>query len=546
MTNKTQTYTTSPVPESVRVDPQSVASEYMISLLPKGAPRPVFSTMALMHGKNASGAKALREGFAWNSQMDLLWALGYPEVLLIVDGFPNKETPDTLLDYWIPRRDTDYRWWFRQSELHHPMVLSRRGVFAVLNELETMRNPFTLSLNEFMVATEPHEILAAEARERLLAIAAKGWRDIGLRRAAFVLEALVGPDCVVDTLCEIIENDKFDKQVRQALLWLLPPMRRRLSESGVKILNSRLKMFGESNHTIDKSTVEFIVDPMADVRRDLEDGKDVAALIALDWLDEPQEVVAKCHTKAMKQKPSEPSVRTVFPGGESVIKSEAAYFSKYNRNYSIPAFANFYSTIKHPSIAEMALRASVDKELKKKLPVWFAAHTAHFLPALVSLVKNKEVKLANAASDAQKWMSVVKPGTKSAKTVAKTLKSNPGQLQKVAMEKFVKELPAAFSNLSKVRALVKQVIHEVDPEMATKVVMQELERQLPAAFPSQKKVTALVKKALTITRIIAEETGSAWREESFVAWWSEFPFKLKTTNEQYELLSNAYNELVVG
>ena len=56
----------SPAPDHVRVDPGSAASEHMKSLLPAGAPLPVFSTMALQHGKSATGAAALREGFAWN------------------------------------------------------------------------------------------------------------------------------------------------------------------------------------------------------------------------------------------------------------------------------------------------------------------------------------------------------------------------------------------------------------------------------------------------------------------------------------------------
>ena len=435
MTNKTQTYTTSPVPESVRVDPQSVASEYMISLLPKGAPRPVFSTMALMHGKNASGAKALREGFAWNSQMDLLWALGFPKVLLIVDGFPTDETPDTLLDYWNPKRATQLQWWFQQAEVRNPIMLSRRGVFAVLSELVTMRNPLTLGVKKFLAVTEPRDITANEAREYLLNIASSDWDPDAQNRAALVLEALVGPTPIVDALCSIIESNKFNKSKRYAALSLLRPMRRRVTESDLKSLNDRLKKIGSSTEPAQTLglTLQVTIDPLMHIKKRLDEGKQDQALLHLDWLDEPQALVAQCHAKRIKQKPSEPTPRTVFPGGEVVIKSEAAYYATYDRNYSIPAFADVYSTIQHPAITEMALCLSVDKEFGKKVPTWFAAHATYFSNTIASLTKSKDAKLSKAAKGVQKSMSkadetnatpTVKPATK-AKPTSKT--KSPGK-----------------------------------------------------------------------------------------------------------------------
>lgn len=87
--------------------------------------------------------------------------------------------------------------------------------------------------------------------------------------------------------------------------------------------------------------------------------------------------------------------------------------------------------------------------------------------------------------------------------------------------------------------------NDKDPMKATENVLKALEKELPNAFPSQKKVTALVKKALEEAREIAKADGNSWLEEYFVYWWSEFPFKLKTTDEQFDLISNAYEKLVV-
>ena len=104
----------SPAPEHVRVDPGSIAIEDIKRRHPE-APTPVFSTMALEHGLKASGAAQLKKGFSWNPQMDLLWALGYPEVVFIVDGFPIEDTKEGILSYWNAEK-RDFRWWRDRAE----------------------------------------------------------------------------------------------------------------------------------------------------------------------------------------------------------------------------------------------------------------------------------------------------------------------------------------------------------------------------------------------------------------------------------------------
>src|SRR5690349_4413581 len=87
------------VPASLLVDPASATIEALKARHPH-LPLPVFSTMALVHGSKAAGAAALKNGFAWNAQMDLLWALGYPHVVLIADGLPEGESRQAMIDHW--------------------------------------------------------------------------------------------------------------------------------------------------------------------------------------------------------------------------------------------------------------------------------------------------------------------------------------------------------------------------------------------------------------------------------------------------------------
>lgn len=128
----------SPAPEHIRVDPGSIACEDIKQRNPD-APLPVFSTMALAHGTNAAGAVALKQGFGWNAQMDLLWALGYPHVVFIVDGFSAADTKQGILDYWNAEK-RDFRWWRDRAKSGNPRVISRRGAFAQVYELATQKS----------------------------------------------------------------------------------------------------------------------------------------------------------------------------------------------------------------------------------------------------------------------------------------------------------------------------------------------------------------------------------------------------------------------
>jgi hypothetical protein len=126
--------------------------------------------MALVHGTAAVGAKGIREGFAWNPRMDLLWALGYPQVLLIVDGFPAEDTKQGNLAYWDPEQksaQSDGDWWMERCFQCDPRLLSRRGAQAVLWELEHRASAFALPEDELMDATQPRELTPTRARAPL-------------------------------------------------------------------------------------------------------------------------------------------------------------------------------------------------------------------------------------------------------------------------------------------------------------------------------------------------------------------------------------------
>lgn len=91
---------------------------------------------------------------------------------------------------------------------------------------------------------------------------------------------------------------------------------------------------------------------------------------------------------------------------------------------------------------------------------------------------------------------------------------------------------------------VKPVKKAKNPMAATEKLMEKLEKALPKAFPDQEKVTALVKTAVVEAREIARMDGQDYLECYFGALWAEFPFSLELSEEEFELLSNAYEEVI--
>ncbi len=91
----------------------------------------------------------------------------------------------------------------------------------------------------------------------------------------------------------------------------------------------------------------------------------------------------------------------------------------------------------------------------------------------------------------------------------------------------------------------KPIEKAADPMAATEKLLEAVEKQLPDALDSQVKVTALIQAAADEAREIARLDGQDYPEVYFTALWPEFPFSLELTDAQYELLSNAYETVIL-
>jgi hypothetical protein len=67
-----------------------------------------FSSKALVNGKDAAGAKWIKPGFSWNEQMDLTWALGFPDMAFVVEGSAELDDHTKWKDFFERRKSTNY------------------------------------------------------------------------------------------------------------------------------------------------------------------------------------------------------------------------------------------------------------------------------------------------------------------------------------------------------------------------------------------------------------------------------------------------------
>lgn len=377
-------YVDSEAPEQIRVEPGSIAAE-VIRQKNTEVPLPVFSTMAMAHGNRAAGAATVRPGFAWNSQMDLLWALGFPDVMFIVDGFPAADTKQGILDYWNPS-GREFRWWVLRAPMGNPRIISRRGAFAIVHELTTRQNPFQLSDDDFLRVTEPRPFDEAEA----LAVLRKVPDEEYLESVSLVLEALAGPSCIASGLCTLAESP--DCEFRGKAVYALRPYLRRIPAQERDEIRARLNALAASGGSDPHpSFLLGTLDPVASARGSLERGHPDYALGPLVWADGQQDFIRQCYD-ARTDFPDVPSPRLLFAGGTDIIERDSANFGEYSDFGE--SFEHDYSTIQHPKLLGVALNLLSKKAHRDGVLTWLSAHADAVRPELERLASGSDLEAA--------------------------------------------------------------------------------------------------------------------------------------------------------
>jgi len=366
------------IPEELQVDPGSAMIEELKARHPE-LPVPVFSTKALMHGRNAAGASAIREGFSWNPQMDLLWALGYPHVVLIADGLPEGESKQSMIDHW----EGGGGGWISSSELANCLVIPRRGAHALLYELQNPgEDAFELDDIAFQAMSKPVELDALETAGLLRLLESQG----DLPRASLVIEALVGPSAVLEVLCSIAEDSDFnerDSEFRGRAVSATKPLLRRVPAVEADAIRGRLLAIEDRPEGFE-SFLEIVTDPLAYARAQIAGGNAGYALNTLCWVDGHDALVSDAYDER-KKIPDIPSSRLMFVGGPALIEREAANADKYDPTDVGAAYLCHYTSIRSPQLLAVELGYLAKKNEGPAMKAWLAQHRDALTPWLREL-----------------------------------------------------------------------------------------------------------------------------------------------------------------
>jgi hypothetical protein len=406
-------------PEHTIVDPCAAITEYYKSLLPADASPPVFSTMALEHGENAVGAKSLRPGFAFNEQMDLAWALGFPYMRFVIDGFPAEDSKAALLDTYDPDGFMAKR---RRAKWRHvsgkvTIALPRRGAVAVVHEGARTKNPFQLSDDEFMSATSTRDMTQDEITMVFRDRASQGPDPETIH---LFLEALLGPDMVVEALMSLIEDppeSPFGNQPAVKAVYALIPLCRRLLPDHFADVTARLTdqlqrlhaqgqpMDGEERVAWSNlaGALRVLLHPAEMARSHLNAGTGRYGLLAAKWVDDDRELTSAC-LENESDVPNVPESRYCFTGSDRVLSLEVQRFPHYDARDVLQKYVNEYTTIDASPLLVPILRLLGTQDASPMLRAWLKSRAPRVAPELERLTQGSD-DVADLAERATKLLA---------------------------------------------------------------------------------------------------------------------------------------------
>jgi len=389
------------VPESIRVDPCTAMAEWLKTLHPD-APAPVFSTKALMHGHEAVGAKRIRPGFSFNPQMDLLWALGFPEVVLIVDGLPVPDSVEGLLNmYRVEARmahDESKKWSTAQSLTGR--IYTRRGAWARLFELSPVkedvsdeeRHEYALTIFELDDDADRLTLPQEQTRFDLRNIVIWGCKQMRPLQDVLLMEALFGPDLAVDVLLELLEEGH-EATTPFDIFGCLQPLALRLNDKGHAALVARVSAWKSGYKGPNPEYADCIIDPLGNAKRELaNDGNMMAyrGYLGREWEEEI--------TLDAEKKPFLTSNDVFVGDSERVFRVLLASLPNFETLDKDEAFLESLSSVASPLTLVPLLGMATAKHSRALARAWFDAHRVWASPHLHALAQGSDKKTAKLAA----------------------------------------------------------------------------------------------------------------------------------------------------
>jgi len=394
----------SPAPEHCRVDLCTARAEWMRTLYPK-APQPVFSTRALEHGTAALGAKRLKEGFAFTPSMDLVWALGFPDIAFIVDGVPVPDTVPGMMEFYRTDERMSHleHWWWETAQKLHGRIYTRRAAIARTIELSPYKEGlseseranlakhiFELDEETADAYTSDSEVTDFHLRTSLLN-SHKRWDK--LHEDVPMLVALVGPVRVTETLIGILENDPDSLRPRQTTSALLD-LFHLLPEDMVESHRARLRSWCKGRSKDIVREISWCITPEENLAKDISRRDSLAEFYRRVGRGVPQAELDAAIARELLLGSND-----VFIGDTAKILRKVSKSKDYEPLDIEETYLEVFSSIRSPEILEPLLKLCTKKEHRSMVLAWLAARAEWAKPHLDALSADKNPKLKKIARD---------------------------------------------------------------------------------------------------------------------------------------------------
>jgi len=374
------------------------------------------STAAFTHGADAYGARYVKEGFGFDAQEDLEWALGWPHIKRLVGGHPADKDP-VANSLKMSRHGMDF-----------PREVAARTVrlfkFAPASVEESYQ--WTARAKEHIETAGP--ISPAEVREivRLqLANDKNVWWLDAFPHALLLMEAFVGPVPVAEALVEALEatspqvlaqsnGDRCRCFSVLGFLLLRAPgdaseaLRSRMHavfEHVAKTLPGGLTVRNRDaeHNDLPFRALDLVLNGKQGVLRSgANPASDEIAPRDLVFVQDDPAFVLERLRKVAQKTPWAPLARLVFLGGEEVLDLESVWWSKYaepDKDTAQKSFVLEYGRVRSSKILPILLAMTGTSKARKEAAAWFQAHAEFARPFLQ--------KSASSDGDEGRWAKAV-------------------------------------------------------------------------------------------------------------------------------------------
>lgn len=446
-----------------------------------------FSSKALANGKNAAGAKWLRSGFAWNEQMDLAWALGFPDYCTVIEG--SAELDD----------HTKWKEFFYRDSIKQ---ISAKCLMANLYQSLTGKDPLQLPEKEFAAITQLREITREEVRQLITSRLDTKSKCMSVLQ----IEAFAGPDMTADCIVEAMEKTKGEYVYGGSLLLrsLLYIMKRVHKDNEAKLLARIAKIDFENGY--DCEAQEALVDPLT-LGDNNPSHMSTPCAFRTQYLDGHPEITMKAVDANRAFGGSRVAYRVAFTGTESALDAFVKNHKSIDRLTRNTDYLSIMTSIRNERLLPAFLTVADERNFAAQMQLWFKHHKDFFIPGLQKLGKKKGT-YQNAAND---------------------------------MLNFLGEQPMA----ALVPADQQKSLNPPDEWEKSFDELEKLNQQVIDLWGDNKAIKKAFKSSFKKICGFATAAGWDWDAELFGRTWAEHDLE-SLNGEQIQMMRDLYDEIVVG